>query len=849
MDTVFLKILNMSISACWIVLAVLILRFVLKKAPKWISCVLWGIAGLRLIMPFSFESILSLIPSNETISPDIMTQTMPSINTGIPPVNNTVNPVIAGAFSPEPRMSVNPLEIIITAASFIWLAGIGAMLLYTLISYLRLKRKIGTAVLLRDNIYQSEAVASPFVLGIIKPKIYLPFNIKNGDAENVVAHEMTHISRKDHLWKPLGFLILSLHWFNPLVWVGYVLLSRDIELACDEKVIKEMDTEQRADYSQALLTCSVNRRTIAACPLAFGEVGIKDRVKSVLSYKKPAFWIIAVAVIASIATAVCFLTDPLKQNDIREGVYRLSKEIYFNGSYSLIPNYENDRIEIKTEGGMHIYHFTGEVLSTGALYEEVKPDNENFSDLLNNAQMWSDGYNLKDLLKNNQKAWYHKTPDNMGAYPYMLLSQKDGTLFMVFAVFENGAPVTIRYIYELEHTGVSEYESPSANNTAESITLESLKEKYPQFFDVSTDGGLTVYIWQMAENNYRCHLANTSMEAISDHSFAYTVGATMAEMRAILTSYDIDEDDITVQAVTNPLSSYYYELTPEYQKNIKELFWRTIPYVAMTEISPVIDTADFDIDGDGNIESCTLTYGPTSGVFTFVLTVTENGTPEYCNIYNGIPGDMSFESTEEGTVLHLVPQAESDPIDYSFSIKNGNIDLIADGEMLSFWGLQGLALTRPNAQNDIDTAIKKALREKYKPTEPDGLIHIETYIMLSNEEISGTPPMGSTKHIRKEIFYLLVYHMKYTVNGDSPEEYEGNFVPTVLTFDTDENGQYTLAEYWIPSTEDGYESEVRKKFPEAVADNALDAERYAEVLMEKSWAEAYAYLASLNQDS
>lgn len=323
MTEFFLSIVNMSISASWLLLAVLLLRLLLKKAPKWINVLLWGIAGLRLVMPFSFESIFSLIPSAETITTEIMTNTSPAINTGIPALNHTINPVISESFAPEIGISANPLQILIPIMSVVWLVGIVALSIYTLISFLRLKSKIGTAVLLRDNIFQSENVASPFVLGIIKPKIYLPFNISEQDKELVIAHENAHIRRKDHFWKPLGFLILTLHWFNPLVWLGYVLLCRDIELACDEKVVKDLSNEQRADYSQALLTCSINRRMIAACPLAFGEVSVKDRVKSVLSYKKPAFWIIVVAVVASVAVAVCFLTNPKKDKEYYDPGYSL----------------------------------------------------------------------------------------------------------------------------------------------------------------------------------------------------------------------------------------------------------------------------------------------------------------------------------------------------------------------------------------------------------------------------------------------------------------------------------------------------------------------------------------------
>lgn len=311
MSDLFLKIVNMSISAGWIVLAVVLLRFILKKAPKWVKVMLWGIVALRLIFPFSIESALSLIPSAETISPDIMMDRTPTVQTGIPAINNVVNPVIGGSFTPDQSASANPLQIWIPVLSIVWIVGVAALLLYAAVSYWRLRRKVSEAVILRDNIFQSENAASPFVLGIIKPKVYLPYNMDGQDLRHVVAHEQAHIHRRDHLWKPLGFLLLTIHWFNPLMWLAYVLLCRDIELACDEKVIKELGNEQRADYTQALVACSVNLRMIGACPLAFGEVGVKERVKSVMNYKKPAFWVIVLAVVVCVVVAVCFLTNPV----------------------------------------------------------------------------------------------------------------------------------------------------------------------------------------------------------------------------------------------------------------------------------------------------------------------------------------------------------------------------------------------------------------------------------------------------------------------------------------------------------------------------------------------------------
>lgn len=247
LKTAFLKLANMSISASWLVLAILVLRLVLKKAPKWVNVLLWGIVAVRLVCPFTIESALSLIPSTQTITMNIEMAAIPAIDSGVEAVNSMVNPIIAASFTPNPAASANPLQIWIPLASVVWAFGMVLMLLYTAISYWRLNRRIDTAVLYRDNIFQSEHVSSPFVLGIIKPKIYLPFHMNEQDLQHVVAHEQAHIRRKDHWWKPLGFLLLTVHWFNPLMWLAYVLLCGDIEIACDEKVIKDLDNEQRAD--------------------------------------------------------------------------------------------------------------------------------------------------------------------------------------------------------------------------------------------------------------------------------------------------------------------------------------------------------------------------------------------------------------------------------------------------------------------------------------------------------------------------------------------------------------------------------------------------------------------------
>ena len=310
MDDVFLKLVNLSISASWLILAVLVLRVVLKKAPKWVMPLLWGVVALRLVCLFSIESALSLIPSAETIPSEIVTETREPVLYEQATLDIATNPTLPSAAEVPVGVSRQQAQVDFNIYSVLWLAGMAALLVHALVSAGKLKRKLATAILLRDNIYESEFVDSPFVFGVVKPNIYLPMHMDEGTAAYVIAHERAHLARRDHWWKVLGYLVLALHWFNPLVWVAYILFCRDIELACDEKVVKGLDGAARADYSQALLSCAAPGRAVAACPLAFGEGNIKMRVKSALHYKKPAFWVAAAAVLAVVIVAVCFLTNP-----------------------------------------------------------------------------------------------------------------------------------------------------------------------------------------------------------------------------------------------------------------------------------------------------------------------------------------------------------------------------------------------------------------------------------------------------------------------------------------------------------------------------------------------------------
>ena len=311
MAAVFLKLLNLSISASWLVLAVLVLRLVSKRSPKWVNVLLWGIVALRLVLPFSIESALSLIPSAETVSPAaVQFDPAPTITSGVSVIDNAVNPALSEHFAAVPTASVNPLYVWAYLAGWVWLIGLGAMLLYALGSYLRLRRRVRVSLPIQDHIYLCDAISSPFILGVVKPHIYLPSGLDEVQRQNVLSHERAHLARRDHWWKPLGFALLAVYWFNPVLWLAYALLCRDIELACDERVIRTMDESAVKTYSTVLLACSIPRKAVITCPLAFGEVGVKERVKNALHYKKPAFWVVAASVAVCVVVAVCFLTDP-----------------------------------------------------------------------------------------------------------------------------------------------------------------------------------------------------------------------------------------------------------------------------------------------------------------------------------------------------------------------------------------------------------------------------------------------------------------------------------------------------------------------------------------------------------
>ncbi|MGN0518424.1 MAG: M56 family metallopeptidase, partial [Acutalibacteraceae bacterium] len=726
-----------------------------------------------------------------------------------------------------------------------------------------------------------------FVLGIIKPKIYLPFNVEDQDIEHIIAHEQAHIKRKDHWWKPLGFLLLAIHWFNPLMWLSYVLLCRDIELACDEKVVRELNNEQRTDYSQALLTCSVNRRMITACPLAFGAVGVKTRVKSVLNYKKPAFWIIAVAVIASIVLAVCFLTNPYSGKDINDrmkitidmaianenysehydgqfstcayDIFETKKSFSETTVYALVLyeefKLENGNINIvsgssgpvvltvdTSDRGESTTYYVKEYWTPrdGSYYSnDIKEKfpkkmwskvfnvSENIDSLekqcLRSAQEYFDGMTntppetLKDIegfkldsiatsaksvliagidtysrqgrigsnllqeladLKISVSPVANDSDEERFAYNTLVLQTEQEvrqtsyqslpgiyihfdcdftevwirTIWNKSCVYSVNDPQAAELIYSRITNYVSkiseqstsskliydrilygnkngkitsfsdEYRSARPENfdlASEAIrhdeihavvtdaTINAIKASYPMFFDLPTESGLVVYIYQMAQCSYSCILVPGKPEDYDRWELCDTTSVGIAEMRIIIHCYlssGVSKDNIVICAMQNPLSSHCYNIDEAYCKNLSTLFWSDFPPVEATNISSdlestsfnkAIDTASFDIDGDGKEEKCILYNAIHSdrlsfGTYTFIMSAYEDGELKYFNMFSTRHIKMNFQQDKNGKTTLSVIDFNNEQFTIDIAVKDGNIALNNDNLHISYWGKQGV---------------------------------------------------------------------------------------------------------------------------------------------------------------
>lgn len=498
MTDLFIKLLDMSLSASWIVLAVIAARLVLKKAPRWMICGLWVLVALRLLCPFSLESALSLIPDWD-FSKQVVSSTeeandgellaLYSHSTEIVPEGETGRMEGYGIISSSDGETLVIKDLGKPNAppdwyhifSILWLAGMVLMVVYAVFSYLRIRRKVRIAIELGNGVYICDYIDTPFILGILKPKIYLSSAMDPSDAAYVLAHERAHLKRKDHWWKPLGFVLLCIHWFNPLLWIAYILLCRDIELACDERVIKSMGKPEKKAYSEALLKCSVPRHMIVACPLAFGEVGVKQRVKSVLHYKKPGFWGLVVGFLVILVIGVCFLTEQPKAeltSPFEESLW--AADLIYSGSGE--PLYH---VPSKLLDTIMLTESTG--ISTISTYREPFSDisltESNFDALFEDTGEWY-SKSAKKLRQQNVNAWVlHDTesyiPNKISHDFFYLLQQKNGDLYLTYGRWWDAqlrpGKTRINWVIRLEKAAVTR---PFADGETPYVYTRTISTQY-----------------------------------------------------------------------------------------------------------------------------------------------------------------------------------------------------------------------------------------------------------------------------------------------------------------------------------------------------------------------------------
>ncbi len=609
MSDILLKVFNMSLSACWLVLAILILRPLLKKAPKYLRCAMWALVGIRLLCPFSLQSALSLIPSATPVS----VAPQPVIN------NDPPLPVTPSTPTVDTNIQVNygssvilpsTADAYLTVLAVIWAAGVAAMLIYMLISYIRVHRGVREAALREGNVWECDSVQSPFILGLIRPRIYLPSGMSQQDAALVIAHEKAHLHRLDHLWKPLGFILLALHWFNPLMWLAYILLCRDIELACDERVLRQMGTEIKTEYSNALINCAVPRKMISACPLAFGEVGVKQRIKSVLNYKKPAFWIIIAAVVVLIATAICFLTNPLIPNKLDRELPNLIKaqhrplrdDDYFQFATCSV-------LGTRTDGNItHVYavvYYTEYLLDANA--KLVKTQNGSHMPTVISVSQSDGEYSVLDYRTPKDGALYRDSIKDM--FPWYLRPLTDTQLYI--KRHQKEFDRHLEDVYEINN--LPQDYMMSWEDGPQDINIHyTCSEEYTPGFSLEPATKNFHFDWS-EYSSYRGYgkyemTDDTLILRTSDGKYEYYFTADGEGWR-----FDAS------RSTDFPREHYSNEndLSDPFEDGV--LF--SLKYTSNDFSDILYDYTLYDFDKDGAPNVCTIGFGGTSGIFSFSVTI------------------------------------------------------------------------------------------------------------------------------------------------------------------------------------------------------------------------------------
>ena len=876
METIFLRILNMSVTASYVILAVLALRLLLKKAPKRFSYLLWSAVGFRLCCPVSFAAALSLFniklfdmtkaqtvgsAALEYVPQNIGMMARPAVTTGIPAANAIVNPALPAAVS---EYSINPMQIWLAVFTVVWCVGAAALLVYGTVSYIRLRRRMVNAVRLEGNVYESDRVSSPFVLGFARPRIYLPFGLDANAREYVLLHERHHLRRLDHIVKPFAFVLLALNWFNPLCWLAFALMSRDMEMSCDERVLGGEQANNKS-YSLTLLSFAAGKRFPAPSPLAFSETDVKSRIKNALRFRKPAAWVSVVAAVLCLVAVTAFAANPKSERETLAWAKNLAARNIVSVEMEVLPNSGDDAYRRFAEDEFEdvatlINDYRGdyvakpEELAGGAiiLYVTTTDGARHTVTNMGNAYLVVDG----DA--------YDAGYDWLSAWPY---TKGDSRVPDDFYGNTSVAYVSSRCVY-----------------------MNPLSSFYP--FD-----GDSGYLYQIGDNSFTVILKATGEVQFAASSIAANWGPFSDDEWTQLFEPVVGAPDISAYAADSRrmlrLGDEYcllrldgtfwvaelreslrggafvwsvYELTPEAASGVScTILTAGAEYrCAMNWYADNDFDFDYDelpvtiINGDGTLAFAvpedvdTLTVGEdyyahtdetagiveretytlardTEGRFTLNI-IWRNSIRDEEAVYFVPYGDgkyvfkvrFSGESSSETTVGGADTLAQ---VDTSSIASIGGADAASEVTIVQNW-------------QDIDVAVSEAILAHNKGIYAPGDFACESHAVLATE--SGSP--AGTNKIETVTVYVLALYQEFDFADGAMEQISGSYnVPTALTFSVEGEGKYALTEYWTPREKEYFESDIREKFPEGVADSAMNAQGSTLAQKQSCYAQAVEY--------
>jgi len=838
MDKLFLTILNMSFTGAFVIAVICLVRLPLKKAPKIISYCLWAVAGFRLVFPFSIESIFSLIPFNaQPIPTDIAMQQTPRINSGIPFMNSAVSEILPVA---PPQASVNPLRIWTSIGTDVWLFGFCVFTIYGIFSFIVMKRKMKDSIHIKENIYKSENIKSPFVLGIFNPKIYLPTGLTEHETDYILLHEKTHIRRHDHIIKFFAYFVVCVHWFNPLAWIAFLLMGVDMEMSCDERVLKEIGGELKKDYSMSLLSLATERRFISGSPLAFGEGGIKERIKNVLNFKKSSRVVIfgAITLVAILTVGFAVNRNSQTASDGAGGIDELNGIAEMAIVYEAIPNSPFKDITLIPNANYE------SVSSIIPVYREIFLDNYERGKQIGFAE-GEEGMNWRIYEIKNYRQDYLLAVNDIGTEHVMSTYRAE---VLKQYVIEN---TTEKEKFE-KLAAVTLFKDGSANLTTPPISSFAFVEPYYYTFKddellIHYENSSTFAIFDVMDDDTLAFKSST-VPLFADKGARYINSPDYYPSKTPTTTYKPQKWIDFKNSIDSENGALYWDSIGEIKLDefpdttftcTSEKLTATKKFnneeirMELFEGMPIWEVYFADLNGDELPEICAnVSFG--SGIVDNSILIYDYAHSQLHNLsdrmifdyYLSIEDDqltirqkdfMDTKTLARGTmglftsggfgynlitfgIDRTIPE---DKIPPTVSTSNPPTTTVAPTIIRT---PSSTIPSRTDAPNiSLEEAITKAIIDNNDNE------HIKTHYKTEAHEIIGTDETDETLTV-----YAVALFESFTFNGEKLHSASGNLTPVAISFKKGANKTYTLTEYLVPEIGSKNNAFFEEKLPNEI---------------------------------